>query len=230
MRSPLKSLTTEKMFTSATDLRGHWKISSKNRGRNGNVKRQNLQIQSPVFTLGVRIDFPVEGRTLHVSTMLLHQSSMKRQSFGPAVLRKKAYDWEDFQNIKGCLTGRCTEVKDEEGPNGAKQKQFLGGCDLREAAGEAQKLKTIDDFNAAQASGSDAAPVLERLRSVFAEIGVENELFDQVVDGIKKKLGGDGDDEDDTKSEDILAATAEDLGNELKKAMKNIAVQQLRIK
>lgn len=93
--------------------------------------------------------------------------------------------------------------------------------------GDQQKLKTIDDFNAAQASGSSAAPVLERLRAVFAEIGIENELFDQVVDGIKTKLGDDNSNE---ASDDILAATAEELGLELKKAMKNIAVQQLRIK
>jgi hypothetical protein len=132
--------------------------------------------------------------------------------------QKKAYDWEDFQNIKGCQTGTCTDVKDE-----STTKQFLGGCDLRESMGEAQKLKTIHDFNAAQASGSDAAPVLERLRSVFSDIGIENELFDQVVNSIKEKFesGDDG---------ETLSATAEELGKKLKSAMKNIAVQQLRIK
>ncbi len=115
-------------------------------------------------------------------------------------------------------------MKDE---SASQTKQFLGGCDLREAMGDQQKLKTIDDFNAAQATGSSAAPVLERLRAVFAEIGIENELFDQVVDGIKAKLGGD---DSNGVSNDILAATADELGQELKKAMKNIAVQQLRIK
>ncbi len=162
---------------------------------------------------------PYPACSYHSGPPVFHETA----KFWSCCPQKKAYDWEDFQNIKGCQTGTCTEVKDERS-NGSKQ--FLGGCDLREAAGESQKLKTIDDFNAAQASGSDSGPVLERLRSVFAEIGIEHELFDQVVDGIKKNLGGSGEE----KSEDILAAATEDLGKELKKAMKTIAAQQLRIK
>ncbi len=134
---------------------------------------------------------------------------------------KKAYDWEEFQKLPTCCKGRCVEARDERS---SKQKEFLGGCDLRQAAGETQKLKSIDDFNSAQAGGSDAAPVLDRLKNVFSEIGIEHELFDQVVDGIKRKHRGAAEEEND-----VLAATTEELGNELKKAMKNIAVQQLRI-
>ena len=54
----------------------------------------------------------------------------------------------------------------------------------------------------------------------LAEIGVENELFDQVFEGIKKENGGESD------MDDELA----ELGKTLKKALKAIAVEQLRIK
>lgn len=164
---------------------------------------------------------PYPDCSYHSGPPVFHETA----KFWSCCPNKKAYDWEEFQKIEGCQKGICTEVRDDSATG---QKQFLGGCDLREAAGETQKLKSIDDFNSAQANGSDAAPVLDRLKSVFKEIGIENELFDQVVDGIKKKVGGTeggvggGDD-------DVLAATTEELGKELKKAMKNIAVQQLRI-
>jgi len=159
---------------------------------------------------------PYPDCSYHAAPPVFHETA----KFWSCCPQKKAYDWDDFQSIKGCKTGHCTDVKEEE------SKQFLGGCDLREIAGETQKLKSIDDFNSAQAGGSDAAPILDRLKSVFAEIGIENELFDQVVDGIKKKVGDDTNGGDD----DVLAATSQELGNEIKKAMKNIAVQQLRIK
>eukprot|EP01083_Nonionella_stella_P271322 919367_1 len=122
---------------------------------------------------------------------------------------------------KGCMTGRCTDVKDDE-----EGKQFLGGCDLRDALhGESEPLKSIDDFNKAQADGSDAAPVLQRLRGVMKEIGVENELFDQVFEGIRNEAGAG----DSTEEDELVAATSE-LGKKLKAAMKKIAVDQLRIK
>jgi len=158
---------------------------------------------------------PPPDCTHHAAPPVFHETA----KFWSCCPQKKAYDWEDFQAIPGCLTGKCTNVKEENsGP------QFLGGCDLRDAIGEAQKLKSIDDFNSAQAAGgSDAAPVLERLRSVMGEIGVENELFDQVFEGIKNDVGaGDG--------EDTLGDATSELGVKLKKAMKAIAVDQLRIK
>jgi hypothetical protein len=64
------------------------------------------------------------------------------------------------------------------------------------------------------------------LRNVIAEIGVENELFDQVIDGMKKEMNGAGDDGDDAP----LDAVAAELGKKLKAAMKSIAAEQLRIK
>jgi hypothetical protein len=154
--------------------------------------------------------------TYHASPPVFHETA----KFWSCCPQKKAYDWEDFQAIPGCLTGTCTDSKEENAG-----KLFLGGCDIREAVGgEAQKLKSIDDFNSAEAAGgSDAAPVIERLRSVMSEMEIENELFDQVFEGIKKEVAAAGD-------EDELGAATAKLGALLKKAMKNIAVEQLRIK
>ena len=147
--------------------------------------------------------------TYHAAPPVFHETA----KFWSCCPQKKVYDWEDFQAIPGCLTGTCTDVKEEN------TKQFLGGCDLRDTEAP-QKLNSIEDFNAAHAGGSNAAPVVERLKSVLAEIGVENELFDQVFEGIKKENGGE------SNMDDELA----ELGNTLKKALKAIAVEQLRIK
>ncbi len=149
--------------------------------------------------------------TYHKSPPVFHETA----KFWSCCPHKKAYDWEDFQAIPGCQTGFCTDEKEENA------KMFLGGCDLRDAAAP-EKLKSIDDFNAAEAAGgSSAAPVLERLKSVLAEVGVENELFDQVFEGIKSKIGGEGDE---------LSAATDELGKRLKEAFKSIVVEQLRIK
>lgn len=131
---------------------------------------------------------------------------------------KKAYDWDDFQNIPGCCTGSCTDVKDDG-------KQFLGGTDLREQASEGQQLKSIDDFNKSMASGgAEAAPVLDRLQKVLGELGVEKELFDQVIEGYKKEMSGSS-----MSDPELLEAIAKELGGKLKSAMKSIAAEQLRI-
>jgi len=131
---------------------------------------------------------------------------------------KKAYDWEDFQNIPGCETGTCTEIK-EEG------KMFLGGTDLREQANDGANLKSIDDFNKAQSGGGEAAPVLERLQRVMAEVGVEKELFDQVVEGMKKEYATTA-----SNDAELLQAISKDLGDRMKGMMKAVAAEQLRIK
>lgn len=153
----------------------------------------------------------------HKSPPVFHETA----KFWSCCPHKKAYDWETFQEIPGCETGICSEVKDED------QKMFLGGTDLREQAGDTVKLKSIDDFNKAQAAGSDAAPVLERLEAVMGELGVEKELFAQVLEGIRNdataKIGNVGE-------AALLEEVKSQLGAELKKAMKSIAAQQLRIK
>ena len=153
----------------------------------------------------------------HKSPPVFHETA----KFWSCCPHKKAYDWEDFQAIPGCQTGICSDVKEE-------QKLFLGGTDLREAAGESVKLKSIDDFNQAQAAGgSEAAPVLDRLRRVFEEIGIEKELFDQVIEGIKNELIGQTSSPSDTA---VLEHTKAELGAKLKAAMKSIAAEQLRLK
>ena len=96
------------------------------------------------------------------------------------------------------MTGTCTDIKDIG-------KRFLGGTDLRDKA-KAEKLKSIDDFNMAQsAGGAQAAPVLDRLRNVLFELGIDKELFDQVVDGMKNDYEGSDESE-------VLAAVSEELG------------------
>jgi phytoene/squalene synthetase len=102
----------------------------------------------------------------------------------------------------------------------------LGGQDLREKA-EGPKLKSIDDFNKVQESGgSDAAPVLDRLQSVLLEVGVEKELFDQVVEGMRKELAGT----ENLGDADLLELVKEKLGKSFKSSLKAIAADQLRIK
>lgn len=137
---------------------------------------------------------------------------------------KKAYDWDEFQRLPFCQTGRCSEIEDQPEK---KRKEFLGGCDLREET-SGPKLKSIDDFNSSRAAGgSEGAPVLERLRGVLGELGVENELFDQVLVGIKKDvIGKQGGDEEDAA---VMDESVKVLGGKLKSAMKSIAVEQLRI-
>jgi hypothetical protein len=132
---------------------------------------------------------------------------------------KKVYDFDDFQKIPGCETGICTDVKDD----GAKI--FLGGMDMRAPAAAAQ-LKSIDDFNKSEAAGgSEAAPVLERLQNVLAEFGIEKELYDQVVEGMKKEFASQA-----TSEAQLLEIIANELGSKLKASMKAIAADQLRIK
>mmetsp|Transcript_28242 Transcript_28242/g.59392 ORF Transcript_28242/g.59392 Transcript_28242/m.59392 type:complete len:310 (-) Transcript_28242:125-1054(-) len=140
---------------------------------------------------------------------------------------KKCFDFEDFLQLPTCQTGTCTDVRDD--CDGGR-KEFMGGCDIREQLSGGPKLRSIDDFNrSVAAGGSEGAPVLERLRSVMEEIGVENELFDQVLSGVKKEVrekNGFGVERDDALVVDEAVKT---LGEKLKNSMKAIAVEQLRI-
>lgn len=170
---------------------------------------------------GCRNRFPKNGPfpecRYHRAPPVFHETA----KFWSCCPQKKAYDWEDFQNIPGCMTGICTAVKETEG------KQFLGGTDLREQAGDGAPLKSIDDFNKSQAAGgSAAAPVLERLAGVMEELGIEKELFQQVTDGIRNEKMKSG----VIIEAELLDAVKEELGAKLKSAMKSIAADQLRIK
>lgn len=160
---------------------------------------------------------PYPACTYHRLPPVFHETA----KYWACCPNKKAYDWDDFQRIPGCQTGTCTDQKAEDG-----SKLFLGGTDLREQAADAAGLKSIDDFNKAQsAGGADAAPVLDRLRKVMAEMGIEHELYDQVVDGMKKEHEASC-----ATEAELLAAVSQDLGSKLKTMMKSVAAEQLRIK
>jgi len=183
-------------------------------------KRRQEELQSTVACtrFGCKNRFPKGGPypscSYHKSPPVFHETA----KFWSCCPHKKAYDWEDFQSIPGCQSGTCTDVK-EEG------KLFLGGSDLREQAGEAVKLKSIDDFNKSQAAGgSEAAPVLDRLQVVLEELGVEKELFEQVVNGYKTRL------RTALASEaEVLEQIKAELGGSIKATMKSIAAEHLRI-
>jgi len=184
------------------------------------AKREELMNTVQCTHFGCTNRFPRGGPypdcCFHKAPPVFHETA----KFWSCCPDKKAYDFEDFQKIPGCCTGKCTELKD------ADQKLFLGGTDLREKAGDAVKLKSIDDFNKAEAAGgADAAPVLERLQMVLEELGIEKELYDQVVEGIRKEQVAH------TASEaDLLQAIKVEVGNKLKASLKAIAAEQLRIK
>jgi hypothetical protein len=66
---------------------------------------------------------------------------------------------------------------------------------------------------------------LERLQGVMEELGIEKELFNQVIDGYKKEFADKVSDETQ-----LLQVIAQELGDKLKKSMKSIAVDQLKLK
>jgi len=78
----------------------------------------------------------------------------------------------------------------------------------------------------AQSQGGEAAPAFERLKNVMQELGIEEELFNQVVDGMKAEL------ESTTSLDDsaVLQSVLADLGSKIKSLLKSIAAEQLRIK
>lgn len=179
-------------------------------------KRKELASTVACTHFGCKHRFPAGGPypdcCYHAAPPVFHETA----KFWSCCPTKKAYDWEDFQNIPGCQTGVCTEIKHEE-------KQFLGGSDLREKV-KAVQLKSIDDFNKSEdAGGADAAPVLDRLQSVLAELDIDKELFDQIVEGIKKELGG-------ADEAQVLELVKVELGKKLKASLKAIAAEQQRIK
>ena len=151
----------------------------------------------------------------HKSPPVFHETA----KFWSCCPQKKAYDWDDFQQIPGCCSAEtCTEIKEVTG-----QPLFLGGTDLREKAGTAVPLKSIDDFNKAQAAGgSDAAPVLERLQRVLAELGVEKELYDQVMEGYRAQFPN-------LSEGELLDAMKKEIGSVIKASLKAVVVERLRI-
>ncbi|KAL7478041.1 hypothetical protein ACHAW6_003827 [Cyclotella cf. meneghiniana] len=191
-------------------------------------EKEDKKNQSQCVHFGCNKRFPKGGPYpechFHSGPPVFHETA----KFWSCCPDKKAYDWESFQTLPTCQTGICTDVREE---SDAPRKEFLGGCDLREQISAGPKLRSIDDFNASVAAGgSESAPVAVRLRSVLKELGVENELFDQVFDGIKKEIrekNVNGTEGDDAK---VVDEAVKVLGAMLKSAMKSIAVEQLRIR
>lgn len=176
-------------------------------------KRLERERTVPCTNFGCKMRIPKGGPypacRHHAAPPVFHETA----KFWSCCPNKKAYDWDDFQSIPGCKMGVCSENKENN------QTQVLGGCDLREK-NEGPKLKSIDDFNKDDEVDNNAtATVLSRLRNITKEIGVENELFDQVVVGIKKK-NGVADDED---------TIALEIGMKIKDMFKGIAVENLRL-
>eukprot|EP00540_Astrosyne_radiata_P018032 CAMPEP_0116846106 /NCGR_PEP_ID=MMETSP0418-20121206/13650_1 /TAXON_ID=1158023 /ORGANISM="Astrosyne radiata, Strain 13vi08-1A" /LENGTH=369 /DNA_ID=CAMNT_0004477315 /DNA_START=72 /DNA_END=1181 /DNA_ORIENTATION=+ len=184
-------------------------------------RKQELSQIGRCTHFGCKNTFPKGGPypecVYHVAPPVFHETA----KFWSCCPNRKAYDWNDFEAIEGCHRGVCTEIK----PQGVKS--FLGGTDLRaQMAASRPSLRSIDDFNRSQAAGA-AAPLLDRLRHAMSDMGIEQELYDQVVHGIKKELREEKEYEDDAS---LLEDVADKLGRQLKQAMKNIAIDQLRIK
>lgn len=145
---------------------------------------------------------------------------------------KKAYDFEEFQQIPGCQTAEhCTEHRNDDDTNDTN-KSFLGGMDLREQVNGPTALKSIDEFNKSQqpqgaGGSSDAIPVVQRLQNVLQEFGIEPELYQQIVDGIRKEIISSS--SNDIPETELLELTKQKLGKVLKEKLKSIAVDQLRI-
>jgi hypothetical protein len=184
------------------------------------VRKRQEELASTVACthFGCKKRFPPGGPYPECQHHILPPVFHETAKFWSCCPNKKAYDFDDFQAIPGCEIGVCTDIKDAEG------KMFLGGSDLREQV-DAPKLKSIDDFNKSQEAGSEAAPVLERLQGVMEELGIEKELFNQVIDGYKKEFADKVSDETQ-----LLQVIAQELGDKLKKSMKSIAVDQLKLK
>mmetsp|Transcript_6076 Transcript_6076/g.8873 ORF Transcript_6076/g.8873 Transcript_6076/m.8873 type:complete len:312 (+) Transcript_6076:68-1003(+) len=179
---------------------------------------------------GCQQRFPKEGpypKCVHHKSPPIFHETAKYWSCCP---HKKAYDWDGFQSIPGCQAGTCSHVRADN-----NSKEFLGGCDVREAVSGPTKLLSIDDFNKQEQQVPTMDPqaeVLDRLRLILEELGVEKELFDQVVTGIKRDiLATDiGSSLSGTTNDSMIAKEASvRLGKKLKDTMKAIATEQLRI-
>merc|ERR1712157_260009 len=179
-------------------------------------KRLERERTVPCANFGCRKRIPKEGPypkcQHHLAPPVFHETA----KFWSCCPNKKAYDWEEFQSIPGCKMGLCCEKREDD-----QQKDFLGGCDLREK-NNGPKLKSIDDFNNQESNDGANAPLLTRLRNIAKEIGIENELFDQVVEGMKKKSM-------ETDNENIDNLMAMEIGSKMKDMFKGIVVEQLKI-
>merc|ERR1711971_257869 len=115
---------------------------------------------------------PYPDCSYHKAPPVFHETA----KFWSCCPDKKAYDWDDFQAITGCQSGICSEKENKY------EKSFLGGCDVRKAANGGEELKTVEEFNKSK-------EVIQSLRIVLDDIGVDSFFFDQVINEIKKNEG-----------------------------------------
>ncbi|GMI56743.1 hypothetical protein TeGR_g10649 [Tetraparma gracilis] len=135
---------------------------------------------------------------------------------------KKAYDWEGFQTIPGCEEGTCSNVK-EAGAAGSGE--FMGGCELRGDTGGGAELQDINSFNSQEGAKKKLAGIKEAFAESWCDL--DEASWDQMVEGMKGAIekegpgaGGGG-----SVEERILKK----LGAEIKKSMKAVIVEQMRL-
>lgn len=88
---------------------------------------------------------------------------------------KKAYEWDDFMRIPGCITGVCTCT-----PEGQGTKRFLGGCDLR---GANAPVRMDPD------APIDPRKKLDAVRKGLVAVGADAELFEKVWSQLEAETG-----------------------------------------
>lgn len=173
----------------------------------------------------------------HKSPPVFHETA----KFWSCCPHKKAYDFDEFQKIPGCQTADyCTDIKEANNKSGGAT--FLGGMDLREKNNNgATKLKSIDDFNKEiqeEGCGDDGMVTLNRLQSILFELDIDKELYQQVLDGIKKDVMNDNNNnnnqqqqlDDDGMTKEMYEMIQMKMGQIIKDALKKKAAEQLRIK
>lgn len=124
-----------------------------------------------------RTNFDGECR-YHTKPPVFHETA-KYWSCCP---HKKAYDWDSFMEIKGCATGKHSDIK----PVG---NQFLGGNELRGNTAET-KLKTVEEFNRQQRGEPNNKP-LDLLKRALVAVGCAERDFEAARRALMEKYNND---------------------------------------
>lgn len=90
---------------------------------------------------------------------------------------KKAYEFDEFMRIPGCMTSFCSNC-----PDGQDGKRFLGGSDLR---GDNAPVRLDAD------APKDPRHQVDDLRKGLLAIGVDGELFEKVWAKLAGECNGD---------------------------------------
>ncbi len=142
---------------------------------------------------------------------------------------KKAYDWDGFMAIKGCMKGRCSTEKPTQ--------TVLGGSDVRAAAQIDCTPKRIDGGGSGSSSSSGdatpSAPValskgrvmtpldkLGALRKALAGIGVDTSQFESARDTIKARYNNV------ELGSDVWKKVSEEMAVAFTKVLENIEMEK----